>query len=655
MCGIAGLWSLTENIISDTQFAEFVRSLAHRGPDGQGIYSDASEQLRLGHRRLAILDISEKGTQPMSFANGRFWVTFNGEIYNFLELRKELEKLGYAFHSDSDTEVLLAGYIEWGEACQLKFNGMWAFAIWDVQKKRLFLSRDRFGVKPLYYFYNGKRFAFASELKAFSALPDFRVEVDEQIIANVLADGNCIESTEHTWIKGIRRLKGGYSVTCEKNQGILVSKWWNTLDHLPLVPEKWEDQVERFRDLFIDACRIRSRSDVPTGTALSGGLDSSSVLAAISYLRKSRSRKEERISKDWRFVFSALFPKTSQDESPFIQEMVEHTKTVPFFSEITSQVLTDNLDKVLYDVEEIFDLPIGPWTLYRGFRNQKTVISIDGHGADELLGGYPHYVETCIQESLFPKMDYFRFTECKQILEGMYPPGSPFRVASPFSLLKRGAAEKLYQLSPNLHKQMKRLYSYVGSTRQEADWFRISPTRRAYDSEVKKDPRYRAWGLLCKALYIDFHERTLPTILRNFDRCSMAHGVEIRAPFMDWRLVTYSFALPDKAKIGRGYTKRILRESMKGLLPESIRTRTSKVGFASPVIEWLKKDLKTFMLDEICSTAFQQSPIWNGLQILEHVDKAYKNENAYEVRSAWEFVQANRLISLFQTKNFAEV
>src|SRR5215831_4039299 len=188
MCGIVGMWNLDGGPIDQLVLERFTDALAHRGPDGRGTYVDPQGSLGLGHRRLAILDLSPAGHQPMSYANGRYWITYNGEIYNFLELRKELQGLGYRFVSDSDTEVILAAYVQWGADCQLKFNGMWGFAIWDKQERELFLSRDRFGVKPLHYFYDGRCFAFASEMKAFLATPWFQPSFDPQVVTSALVD-----------------------------------------------------------------------------------------------------------------------------------------------------------------------------------------------------------------------------------------------------------------------------------------------------------------------------------------------------------------------------------------------------------------------------------------------------------------------------------
>ncbi|MFO7630885.1 MAG: asparagine synthase (glutamine-hydrolyzing), partial [Caldilinea sp.] len=299
MCGICGIWNFERRPILDGEIGVMAATLAHRGPDGQGILCEGD--LALGHRRLAILDLSPAGHQPMSYAAGRYWITYNGEIYNFLELRAELAANGYDFRSNSDTEVILAAYDAWGPKCLLRFNGMWAFAIWDRQQRALFLSRDRFGIKPLFYLIQDGRFAFASELKAFYALEGFRSEINWPVFKAELLDLHSQEGGENTLLKGVRRLRPGHYAVVSAGQVRLV-RWWRTLDHLVAVPRRFDDQVLQFRELFEDACRLRMRSDVPIGTSLSGGLDSSSVVSTLAHVARQGG---ERLPADWQRAFIA--------------------------------------------------------------------------------------------------------------------------------------------------------------------------------------------------------------------------------------------------------------------------------------------------------------------------------------------------------------
>ena len=240
MCGIAGIWNLNNQPIDKNDLLQFTNSLTHRGPDGYGIFLDPDETIGLGHRRLAILDLSEKGKQPMSYGDGRYWITYNGEIYNFLEIRNQLEKLGHHFHTQTDTEVILAAYVEWGHKCQFALNGMWAFAIWDRLEKVLFLSRDRFGVKPFYFYQTNQQFSFASEMKAFLSLKGFQAKVDYDVMAAALASSWNIESQERCLFSRVKRLLPGHYaiVTPEK---LDIQRWWNTLENLPEIPQTYHE------------------------------------------------------------------------------------------------------------------------------------------------------------------------------------------------------------------------------------------------------------------------------------------------------------------------------------------------------------------------------------------------------------------------------
>ena len=394
MCGIVGIYSLKEKDISDSQFDIIVDSLSHRGPDGRGVFKDNNVPFRLGHRRLSILDLSSNAKQPMCYSNQRYWISFNGEIYNFIEIRKELEDLGYKFKSESDTEVILASFIQWGIECQYKFNGMWAFAIWDALEKKLFLSRDRFGVKPLFYYYDKKQFFFASETKTFWHLKRLNLEYNFENVTKGLLYPGLLESTDQTLLKNVYRVKPGHYLTFSRDNKLECSRWWNTLDHLVEPPLKQKDQVQKFFELFENATLIRMRSDVPLASALSGGMDSSSVVATMHKIRNQK-KKFERMPKDWDATFTALLP-YPYNEYYYAKEMIDYLRTNSFFLEINSAQMLSEMDTILFHNEELFDVPIGGWMIYQNMKKEGYSISIDGHGGDELLGGYHHQIEEVI-------------------------------------------------------------------------------------------------------------------------------------------------------------------------------------------------------------------------------------------------------------------
>ena len=382
MCGILGTVPSTE--FNNFEYA--LNTLVHRGPDSSGIET-INNEVTLGHRRLSIVDI-DHGHQPMFDNEKRYYVTFNGEIYNFIEIKKELKSLGCTFKTNSDTEVLLNAYIKWKDKCVLKFNGMWSFAIWDNHKKELFLSRDRFGKKPLFYSEINGKFIFASEMKAIYPFLN-KVEISKEF--HWMKDNIFLyESTEKCLVDGIKRFPKGSSGVY-KNGKLEIYRYWNTLDHLHDTPQDYGEQVEQFRELFLDACKIRMRSDVPIGTALSGGLDSSATISAMAHLSKNQIDYGK---KNWQHAFVASFPGTPLDESRYAKMVTDHININPTYVNIEPLKCWNNLTDYFYKFEELYiTSPIPMLMTYRAIKLGGVSVTIDGHGADELFSGYGHLLE----------------------------------------------------------------------------------------------------------------------------------------------------------------------------------------------------------------------------------------------------------------------
>jgi len=522
MCGIAGILQ-PYGPPSPEELTRFTLSVRHRGPDGYGTHIEGP--VGLGQTRLAILDLSDAGKCPMRYVapSGKiYWLTFNGEIFNFLELRRELITFGYRFNSESDTEVIAAAYDKWGEAFLERCNGMWAFALWDSSAQELFIARDRFGVKPLYY-HSDTRFAFASEIKAFLALEGFSSQLNSEIVAPLFERARYDGTSNATALKGVKSLLAGHCLRVKANGSLSVRRWWDTAEHLVTPPQRYEEQVEMFRELLLDATKIRMRSDVPVGTCLSGGVDSSSVAACMHHLHAQTGTALERTAADWQRAFIATFPGSPIDEREHAEEMVKALGAKPTFLEFNSDEALRNLIDCVWSLDEPtggYAVPV--WLLYREMRRNKVVVSLDGHGGDELLAGYSWYLD--------------------------YP-----------------------------------------------------------------------WGRLNQHLYQDYHAKILPTILRNFDRCSAAHGVEVRMPLMDYRVVCLAFSLEPSAKLGGGVTKRILRDAVKGIVPESIRLRRQKIGFNAPMIEWFNGGLLPLIEKVVSHRVWRQSPFFNGPVLAEQI------------------------------------
>ncbi len=590
MCGITGIWQLDGAPVDLSVLQAMTEAIAHRGPDGEGL--KIAGAIGLGHRRLAILDLSPAGHQPMSYANGRYWITYNGEVYNFLELRHELETLGHRFRSASDTEIILAAYAQWGQDCLHRFNGMWAFAIWDAQDKTLFLARDRFGIKPLFYLVERDRFAFASEWKAFLHLPGFVRRVDWSTFVTALLDPYCQEGIEDCLLLGIRRLLPGHCMTVTPGE-VKVYRWWNTLDHLVTPPPSLAGQAERFRELFTDACRLRMRSDVTIGTCLSGGLDSSAIVCTLTHIAGRGIGTAERLAEDWQRAFIVTFPDTPVDERAFADAVVQQTGVRPTYITPTPADFERHVHDVVYHVEGLdAGLLIQLWALYREVRNAGVVVTLDGHGGDELLGGYVSHILHALYDAGRLRRWPGRYLQLLDTYRAMFRSSSG--AMQPDRPLRQLVVETNAWAAMAARGGLLPADGAAG-TSGVASFLRPEALALARTPE----PPY-VWpgdGHLGAALYREFHQTMLPTILRNFDRLSMAHGVEVRMPFMDWRLVAYVFSLPPESKIGRGYTKLVLREAMAGLLPEAVRTRRDKIGFAPPLAQWFRDDLRDWLWD----------------------------------------------------------
>jgi asparagine synthase (glutamine-hydrolysing) len=577
MCGIVGICpSIEEGLF---KFA--LNKLTHRGPDGYGVWKNDNHSLMLGHRRLSILDTSEGGKQPMHYKD-RYVVTFNGEIYNFIEIRKELQSLGYSFESESDTEVLLVAFHHWKEKCLLKFNGMWAFAIFDQTQNKLFLSRDRFGKKPLFYHQSGDKFIFASEMKAIMPLLDsINISKDfDWCKKNPMV----YEATEKTLIDGIKRFPAGHYAYFDLSDKRNLSpiKYWNTIDNLVQVPSTYEEQVAQFKELFMDACKIRMRSDVPIGTSLSGGLDSSAIICTLNKI--DQQENSERVSKNWQSAYIASFPNSFVDETKYAKEVTDFLGIKGNFIEINPNKCIEKLEYSTYIFEELYPTPPMPMMqTYQAMKNGGVTVSIDGHGADELMAGYNYNIYETFFDAKF---------DIKQIKN---------------AVIARTA------LFDGVGSDSKWMYEYI--------YFRarilgISTVHLANKLPFIKDrfimplKRYKfheQLGHLNSLLYSLFEETIMPSLLRNYDRYSMSAGIEIRMPFLDHRVVSFLLSVPYDSKIRNGYTKAILRDALRDIMPPNIVNRKSKIGYSAPLNEWISNEWKEFLMDTMNSQLFNNS------------------------------------------------
>lgn len=545
----------------------------HRGPDDEGTFFE--KNIGLGFVRLSILDLTYAGHQPMISNDTRYVTVFNGEVYNYLELRDELKQLNYIFKSGTDTEVILAAYKEWGEDCLSHFNGMWALAVYDRINRTLFAARDRFGIKPFYYLQTKDFFAFASEIPPLLSLLKDKIEPDYQSIFDYLAF-NRTDQTERTFFKEIKKLQHGCKLLINSGE-VIINKWYDLKQNLQK-SEGFKSSDEFFNS-FQSSIKLRLRSDVPVGVCLSGGLDSSSI---VSTLLKCFKKKDLR-------TFSAVYEKGQfGDESEFIAEY-RNSGCEMFYTTPTAVDLLRDLDNFITAHAE----PIPSTSPYAQFKvmelaKGKVVVTLDGQGADEELAGY-HYFYGVYFIDLLRKFHLIRFS--KEILKYTIKHKSLYGIKSlVFFLLPRKLRTRTKVLEKGyINKEFVNNYSSTNKI-----------SGNLYGSKA-----------LNEAL-IDHFEYKLEHLLKWEDRNSMWFSLEARVPFLDYTLVEKLLATRGDLIIKNGMTKNILREGMRNILPEKIRSRRDKIGFGTPQSEWFRTvEWRTKIYEIIESDSFKQRNIIN--------------------------------------------
>lgn len=562
MCGIAGILT-SASPVSPDRLKKMTDAIAHRGPDGEGHWIHPTGKIGLGHRRLAIIDRSDAGRQPMHCLD-RYTLIHNGEIYNYLELRTTLEKKGYRFHTQTDTEVIASAYDHWGKDCLTHFNGMFAFAIWDEKEQELFAARDRFGEKPFFFTQTPEGLFFGSEIKTFWAA-GLEKKVNHRLLFNYLSIGYVDNPTRprETFFEGIHKLPAAHCLSYRfGDHEPQIESWWELDLDAETSTRSAEEVKEQFLEKLTRSVQWRLRSDVPVGTSLSGGLDSSSILALIA----GTGQKEKRHS------FSAVFPGFDRNEEVFMEEITQRYQWPLTKVRIDDTEIAGLIQKVCTHLDEPFGSAsnIAQYQVYRAARQHGTPVLLDGQGADEILAGYGKYFKWYWQE-LFRKRKLLRSGELKAArqLGNTESFGFSNIVAALVPDLASVLLEQRYLLKavkdPGLSPE-----------------FIHAQGRHAYLGKP-------AITSLNEALYYNTVVHGLDELLRYADRNSMAHGVEVRLPFLDHELVEFLFSLPADFKIRNGYTKYLLRETMQDRLPASIAWRADKVGFEPPQKMWMRE------------------------------------------------------------------
>ena len=591
MCGICG-WLNTDHRIDVGILKKMNNVARHRGPDDEGYALISGERMQLrigqdspndslpiisdgalehvflafGHRRLSILDLSAKGHQPMRSEDGAFCVTFNGEIYNYIELRQELMTKGYKFRSGSDTEVLLASYREWGEDCVAHFNGMWGFAIWDAEREKLFCSRDRLGAKPFYYYRNEKNFLFASEFKQLCQNPVVpRAMNDQTLMAQIM--WGISDFSDECWLKEVKVLQGGFNLVLDLSskgdcqiRDCRVYKYWD----IDASCEKDEAAIPRAMEVHKDAVRIRTRSDVPIGIMLSGGLDSSTLVADISEYYRETGRKAREIS-----TFTSCYKDFSEgDESGFAHAVNEHCGTTENFIYPDEQNVLPAWEKMIWHQEGVAHLnALGAFLFLREIGKTGVKVMLNGQGSDETMFGYERYYAWYLRD-IFHRQGVMAFLR-------------EWNRAAENSRLSRSEllAYMAYFLNYALRKKRngKRMNGYASAYLMKL-FKENDGLRRCISFDSMEELQYN-----------ELRGTQLAHILHGDDRMYMAFSMESRVPFIDYRYIEEAVKIPERLKIADGYTKYPLRKYAEGRLPDSVVWRRNKMGWPSPRKRWIDR------------------------------------------------------------------
>lgn len=608
MCGIAGILNLGDRRVDPALLERMIDVVGYRGPDAHGVWNEGP--VGLAHARLSIIDLSG-GAQPMANRDGSLWVTFNGEIFNYVELRNELERKGHRFQTQSDTEVILHQYEEEGEECVRSFNGQWAFALWDARRRRLMLSRDRMGVRPLYYAADGSAVVFGSEVKSLFRHPDVPRRIDARALDQVFTFWAPV--APRTMFEGVSELPPGCTLTAG-GDGVTVRPYWR-LDYPERIePMKEGECADRLLELLTDATRIRLRSDVPVGAYLSGGLDSSVVTALI-----------KRVSTAPLKTFSVAFEDAEFDESRYQNEVVRWLHTDHHAIRCSSEDVANAFPDVVWHAEKpvLRTAPAPLFLLSKLVREQGFKVVLTGEGSDEILGGYDIYKEAKIRR---------------------------FWAARPDSRRRPLLLRRLYPYLQDLRHQSDaylQAFFHVRDQDRSSPWFSHLPrwelTSRikvffsdALKAEVGRDDAYRAlsdmlperfgaWNPFCQAQYLETAYLLPGYILSSQgDRMAMAHSVEARFPFLDYRVVEFASRIPPRLKMKVLNEKYSLKRCADGLIPPSVRRRTKQPYMAPDIPSFFGPRPAPYVDQYLSESALREAGLFDPARVAQLVTKCRK-------------------------------
>ena len=554
MCGITVLINTENRSVPSCLLQKMNNTVTHRGPDSEGYF--CRENFAMGSRRLSILDTSEAGNQPFKYGDNV--IIYNGAVYNYIEVRKELRDLGYVFSTGTDTEVILAAYQAWGSKCVDRFNGMWAFVIYDPKRNILFCSRDRYGIKPFHYAQVGPYFTIGSEIKQFTEIPGFAAKMNAEVAFNFL-NYSALNYSADTFFENVYSLKAGHNMVYDLSTHKYSVDCWYNFDPQPDSSLNLEDAAEQFRSLFKDSVSLYTRGDVKLGACLSGGLDSSSIVCMLKELMNGDSHLT---------TISVCWDNDKIDEREYIDPVLQKTGfcNKRIFPDINNLNNTDVLDRIIHHQDQ--PIPCAShfveYKLYEGASKAGITMLMDGQGSDEYLAGYSTF-------NLYYLLNLFEERKWKE-------------ARTEWSL-----AKEFFDLS---HTQLLKFLLYMKYMRPlpmmdsivNMNWGKQYLGRNPFAMPRKESSSISNFS------YHQLFISSLPYQLHSSDRNSMSHSVETRLPFLDHRLVEFVFSLPDEFRLQKSVSKRVLREAMKSLLPESVRNRKYKLGLPAPEHEWMHEN-----------------------------------------------------------------
>lgn len=602
MCGIVGVISKKKGPVDGQRVQAMNNKMIHRGPDDSGIFVE--EKVGFGHRRLSIVDLSKSGRQPMTSNDGRLVIVFNGEIYNYKELKEILRKEGVVFQNETDTEVIMEAYRHWGISCTKRFNGMWAFALYDKKERIVFFSRDRFGVKPLYVYENEEELVFASEIKCILEIyPQERIPNIVQLrryMAGIQEDAD-----ENTFYANIKNFPKSKNMIYNLNSN---HKMWNTYwrINVPAFKKKWAtmNPYRMCRRLVEDAVRIRLRADVEVGASLSGGLDSSTIVSIVS---KKYGIKMH--------TFSSMYEEKDCDEREFIKYMNGYAGSHAhyIYPDKEKDLIQDLKDMIFYhDGPCQSPSPYSGFCVYRGVGKQVKVM-LDGQGADEIFGGYIAYYKNKMQDLMGTDGRRFRIKRIALLIGILSDWPQLTEVIPQETILKVLGARKFQYIKQKYHLLNPRVKQGIETLFTKEFW--------NVDMKIINKPDDTVVGEVNRRMNMDLQFAKLPRILHDVDRNSMARSIEVRLPFLDYRLVEFSYTLEDEQKIRGTWTKYILRRGCSKYLPVKIRKRKNKMGFPAPFWKWIQDERYQNKIGQYLSDYKQR-----GIVDADELDRCYKEQ-----------------------------